>query len=165
VAVLATGRIYTVTSGLVAYTATSATPILSGSTGSAVTADIQAIRVGSYAGSSVSYPTNGTVLVQLARATGTAGGGSSVTPAPHNSTDLAAQSTWLDAHSAAITGLTQGVTLWQQTLPFTAGANWSEWVTPGSEWRLPISANVAVYLTASAAGTATDFEVEIVFAE
>jgi len=162
---MSSGRIYTVTSGLVTYTSTTATPVLFGSAGSTVTADIMALRIGSYAGSSVSYPSNGTILAQLCRPTGTqAGGSSALTPAPHNSADIAANTTWKDG-TTAITGLTAATFLWQQALPFTAGANWAEWVTPGAEWRLPASGQVAVYLTASSAGTATQFEVQITFAE
>lgn len=161
---MALGRAYTVTSGLVTYTGTSATPIFYGAATSTATADIQAIRIGLYSGSSASYPTNGTVLAQLSRVTGTVGGGGTVTAVPHNSADIAANTTFKDG-TTGITGLTQGVTLWQQSLPFTAGANWAEWASPGSEWRVPASGLFAVYLTASSAGTATQFEVELVFGE
>jgi hypothetical protein len=162
---MALGRTYSSTTALVAYTATSATPIMWGATTSSSTMDIQAIRVASYAGSGVSYPSNGTVLVQLSRVTGTAAGGTALTPSPHNPGDIAAVSTWKDASTAAVTSLTQGVTLWEQALPFTAGANWAEWVTPGAEWRVGATGTIAVYLTASSAGTATDFEASIVFVE
>lgn len=162
---MALGRTYTCTSSLVAYTATSATPIMMAAAGATGTIDIQAIRVASYAGSGVSYPSNGTVLVQISRVTGSASGGSALVPSPHNATDIAAQSTWKDASGAAITGLTQSVTLWEQALPFTAGANWAEWVTPGAEWRVSASGTIAVYLTASSAGTNTDFEASMVFVE
>ena len=164
------GRVYTATTNLVAYTGTSATPIFYAAAASTMTMDIQAIRIGIYSGGGVSYPSNGSVLCQLARVTGTVGGGTSITSptriAPHNSSDIASNvSAMLDASGAAITGLTQGVNLWQQSLPFTAGANWAEWVTPGDEWRVPASGLIALYLTASSAGTATDFAAEIVWVE
>ena len=163
---MAAGRVYTATSALVTYTGTSATPVFYGLAPSTATADILAIRVGLYSGGSVSYPANGTVLAQLSRATGTRAGGTSITPAPHNAGDIASQlSQCFDASGSAITGLTQGVTLWQQSLSFTAGANWAEWFSPGTELRVAASAAFAVYLTASSAGTATQFEVEAVFAE
>ncbi len=160
------GRSYTAASAAVTLASTSTTAILCGSTGSTVTADVSAIRIGIYSGSSVSYPSNGTVQAQLMRATGTAGGGTTVTPSPHNASDIAANSTWLDASGAAITGLTKGsVCVWEQVLPFTAGANWAEWVTPGAEWRIGASTNLALYLTCSSAGTATEFIAELVLAE
>lgn len=162
---MAAGRIYTATSNLVTYTGTSATPVFYGLCASTNPCDILCIRIGSYAGGGVSYPTNGTLLPQLSRATGTESGGTAVTAAPHNAGDIAANTTFKDATGSAITGLTQGVTLWQQPLVFSAGSNWSEWVTPGAEWRVAASAAFAVYLTASAAGTATQFSVEVVFAE
>lgn len=162
------GRVYTATSNLVAYTGTSATPIVAGSASSTMTMDIQAIRIGIYSGAGVSYPSNGSVLCQLARVTGTIAGGTTISAriAPHNSTDIASNiSTAVDASTSAITGLTQGVNLWQQSLPFTAGANWAEWVTPGDEWRIAAANEFAIYLTASSAGTATDFACELVWVE
>lgn len=162
---MALGRAYTVNSNLVTYTATSATPVFYGAAAAASTADIQAIRIGSYAGSSASYPANGTVLAQLARVTGTEAGGTSVTATPASSSDIAANSTFKDASGSAITGLTIGAVLWQVVLPFTAGASFAEWVTPGAEWRVPASGLFAVYLTASQAGTATQFEVSLTFGE
>lgn len=158
-------RVYTANSALVTYTATSATPVFYGAATSTNTTDIMAFRVGSFAGSGVSYPANGTILCQLARVTGTESGGTSVTPSPHNSADLAANTVCKDASGSAITALTIGAVLWQQSLPFTAGANWGEWVTPGCEWRIPASGLFAVYLTASLGGTATQFEVSLTFAE
>lgn len=159
---------YTVDTGLQAITSTSATAILCGTAGSTVAADILALRIGIYSGASVSYPSNGTVLFQLLRPTGTASAGvGSVTPNPHNASDIAARSTWLNgATGSTISGLTAGTTvLWAQSLPFTAGANWAEWVTPGAEWRLGASSNIALYITCSSAGTATDFNCEMVFSE
>ena len=50
------GRVYTATSNLVAYTGTSATPVVAGSAATTMTMDIQAIRIGIYSGGGVSYP-------------------------------------------------------------------------------------------------------------
>lgn len=157
------GRIYTVDSGLITLASTSQTCILEGTTGSTNTVDIQAIRISLASGSGVSYPSNGTVQCQLARASSVSGGSSALTPSPHNSGDVGAQSVWKSG-STAITA-TEGAVLWNQNLPFTAGANWAEWVTPGDEWRVPISSSVGFFLTCSSAGTATEFQVELVFAE
>jgi hypothetical protein len=162
---VAQSRLYTGTSGLVTYTGTSATPIFYGACASTNPADIWAIRIGIYSGSAVSYPSNGTVLVQLSRVTGAQSGGTSVTANPHNASDIAANTLFHDATGSALAGLTQGVTLWEQTLPFTAGANWAEWFTPGAELRVAASAACAIYLTASSAGTATEFETSLVFSE
>lgn len=158
-------RIYTTNSNLVVFTGTTATPIFYGAAASTNTADIQAIRIGSYGASSASYPSNGAILVQLARVTGSVGGGTTVTATPHNSADMAANTTFKDASGGAITGLSIGVILWQQSIPFTAGASWAEWVTPGSEWRIPGSGLFAVYLTTAVGGTNTDFEVSATFVE
>lgn len=160
------GRYYTATSNLVTYTATAATPVFYGLAPATSVADIVAVRAGLYSGGGVSYPANGTLLVQLCRASGTRAGGTSVTPAPHNAGDIASQlSQCYDASGSALTGLSQGVVLWQVALPFTAGANWAEWFSPGSEPRVAASAAFAVYLTASAAGTATQVQAEVVYAE
>lgn len=114
----------------------------------------------------MSYPSNGTVLAQLVRVTSYASGGTAINAQKHNSTDIAANTTFLDASGSAITNTeTAGAILWQQSIPFTAGANWAEWVTPGSEWRVSASGIVAIYLTASSAGTATDFAASLVFIE
>jgi hypothetical protein len=162
---MASGRVYTANSALVPFTGTTATPVFCGTATSTAPLDIQAIRIGAYSAASASYPSNGSLLVQLARATGIAAGGTAVTPAPHNSSDIAANTVFKDASGAAITGLTIGAVLWEQSIPFTAGANWAEWVTPGSEWRIPASGVFAVYLTTAVAGTNTDVAVSLTFAE
>lgn len=166
---MALGRMYTVDYGAIACTSASALAIASLTTGATNTADVQAIRFGTVG--AASFPSNASVLVQLVRATGTAAGGGSVTPRPHNPSDIAAVSTALSvgATPTAITGLTftPGTTpvVWAQEIPFTAGSNWAEWVTPGAEWRVSASTNLVVYMTQSSAGTATTFSVELVFAE
>lgn len=162
---MAMSRIYTVDSTIETLASTTQTCLLYGAAGAAVTADIQAIRVGIYSGASVSYPANGTVQFLLARTTGSRANGTALTPSPHNSTDIAANTTWFSNAGTPLSGLTIGATLWGQTLPFTAGANWAEWVTPGAEWRLPASGAVGVWVLCSSAGTATQFEIEAVFAE
>ena len=115
------GRVYTATSNLVPYTGTSATPVVAGSAATTMTMDIQAIRIGIYSGGGVSYPSNGAVLCQLSRCTGAITGGASMTSptriAPHNSTDIASNISTMADGSTAITGLTQGVNLWQQSPP------------------------------------------------
>ena len=163
------GRWYTATSNLVSYGTTTTTPILAGSATSSAPFDIACIRVGIHSGGAApTYPSNASVLVQLARTTGAIGGGSSITAriAPHNTTDIASNAGYLyDASSGSISGLTQGVNLWQTTLPFAAGQPFVEWVNPGAEWRISASTTFALFVTASASGTSTDIEAELVWVE
>jgi hypothetical protein len=137
--------------------------------------DIQAIRFGVMG--AASFPSNASVQLTMARASAgyTSGGHLTLAANPHNTTDVAANTTLTYNCStatgggagtfSAIVGFTQGVTLWSQEIPFTAGSNWAEWVTPGAEWRVPISSFLGFYMTQSSAGTATLFGLEIVFAE
>jgi hypothetical protein len=165
VVLLALGRVYTVDSGLITLAATTQTLMLAATAPSTATCDIQAIRIGLASGSGVSYPANGTVACGLYRNTGARTAGLALTPSPHNTGDVAAQTSWWSG-STAITGFTIGTALlWNIVLPFTAGANWGEWVTPGAEWRIPISASAGIWLTCSSAGTATQFQIEAVFSE
>ena len=163
------GRIYTATSNLVAYTTMSTTAILAGSATSTAPFDIQCIRVGIHSGGTTpSYPSNASVLCQLARTTGAISGGSAITAriAPHNTTDIASNAGYLyDASSNSISGLTQGVNLWESVLPFTAGQGVTEWVTPGAEWRISASTSFALFVTASQQGTQTDMWAELVWQE
>jgi hypothetical protein len=163
---MALGRMYTVDFGVIACAAAGPTVVAALTTPATNTADVQAIRFGTVG--AASFPSNASVLVQLFRATGSAAGGVAATPRPHNPLDMAAVSTALTVGPTptAITGLTQGaVCVWGQEIPFTAGSNWAEWVTPGAEWRVAASTNLAVYVTQSSAGTATTFSCELVFAE
>lgn len=163
---MAQGRVYTAVSGAVPFTGTAGTLIFWGTVPATATSDIQAIRVGVVATASSSFPSNNTVLFQLSRVTSTTlTGGSAVTANPHNSTDIAANTTFLDAHSSNITNGTQGVTLWEQVVPATAGANWAEWVTPGAEWRMPAAGEFGVYVSAPVAITSADMIAEVVFTE
>jgi len=104
-------------------------------------------------------------MCQLLRSTGTAAGGGTATKNPANPGDVACQSAWLSG-STAITGLTAtAVEPWGQELPFTAGSNWGEWITPGSEIQCGISSNLAMWVTCSSAGTATQFKAQLVISE
>lgn len=162
---MAVGRDYDVDSGLVTFTGTTATPVLYGAATSTSTADIKAFRIGSYAAASASYPVNGSILLQIFRVTGTVAGGTTVTAVPDNSLDIAANTTWKDATGSALTGLTPGVCIFQRIIPFTAGSDWSEWVTPGAEKRIPASGLIAAYLTTAVGGTNTQFSVGLSFVE
>jgi hypothetical protein len=83
------------------------------------------------------------------------------------STDVAATTaTWYGAQAGTgMTTYTIGAVLWEQQIPLTAGANWAEWVTPGSEWTVPNAATVCLYVTASSAPTSVSAVAQIVFSE
>src|SRR5580698_7541808 len=120
---MALGRMYTVDFGVIACAAAGPTVVAALTTGATNTADVQAIRFGTVG--AASFPSNASVLIQLFRASGSAGGGATATPRPHNPSDIAAVSSALTVGPTptAITGLTQGaVCVWGQEIPFTAGS-------------------------------------------
>jgi hypothetical protein len=164
---MALGRTYTVDSGVVSVATATQTALIVGYTGSAtIVADIEAVRF-SVIGATT-FPSNASVLVGLYRTTGSSFTGTTVTPNPHNAADVAANSIWKIAAFVGLT-ITAGSQIWAQNVPFTAGSNWAEWVTPGAEWRIAPSATagtgVALAITCSTAGTATSFQCELVFSE
>ena len=168
---MALGRMYTVDFGVLNVALAGPTTIAGLTAAATNPLDIQAIRLGTVG--ATSFPSNASVLIQFARASSVyTSGGHTVTPNPHNAGDVAANTTCYNCESSAaggtysaITGYTAGVTLWAQEIPFTAGSNWAEWVTPGAEWRIAAGAFAGVYMTQSSAGTATSFSLELVFAE
>jgi hypothetical protein len=172
---MALGRMYTVDFGVLNVALAGPTCIagISATGTTALPIDIQAIRLGVVG--AAAFPSNASVLIQLARASsGYTSGGTllSTNVAPHDANNVAAQCKFYNSETtqaggtySAIVGFTQGVTLWAQEIPFTAGSNWAEWVTPGAEWRVAASAFAGVYMTQSSAGTATSFSLELVFAE
>lgn len=158
------GRGYTVSSGLVAVTATTQTPILFATAGSTVSADALAIRPSVAAGSSPTFPANASVKFTLALTSGGVGT-TAVTPRPANRIDIAANSLWYSAWSTAPT---IGNILWEQNLAFAAGADWGEVFAPGLERRLGGTGSAdqwALFVALSAASTATDFECSFDFIE
>jgi hypothetical protein len=148
-------------------TTTSATAILCGTTLATNDMNISAIRVGILGGGT--YPANGSIIASLNIATTTVTGGQTASPRLlSGSSSPAAQSTWKTAggtSAAALASLVQSTYLWSQELPFTAGSNWGEWFTPGFEINVPASTQVALYIQASNAGTATTFSGEIEYSE
>jgi len=121
--------------------------------------NISAVRVGTYSGSSASYPSNGTITWRLRRvsstSTGILAGTASVNPTSQSTT--AALSTWIYSTangSGTATFATSGNVVWSQTTPCTAGANWGEWFTPGFEINVgPGQGTIAVTYELGAAGT------------
>ena len=113
-------------------------PIMLGAAPAGVEFNVSAIRVGTYSGSSASYPSNGTVTFRLRRVTGTPTTGvqaATATAAPVSQSTTAAASVWTYSTLTNATGTvpTMDNVVWEQTIPCTAGANWGEWFTPGFE--------------------------------
>ncbi len=119
--------------------------------------NISAVRVGTYSGSSASYPANGTITWRLRRVSGTPTPTlvGTATVAPVSQSTTAALSTWIYATangSGTASFATYGNILWSQTTPCTAGANWGEWFTPGFELNCTVG-TVALTYELGAAGT------------
>jgi hypothetical protein len=142
-------RAYEADSLGVSIAGTSATPAMYFAPSSTADANLCKIKVAVEGASSPAPPSNGSVLFVLAKVTGTVGGGASVTPQPTGQSTLAA-TTVVKSGSTALTGLTQGVTLWTGVIPFTAGASWSDdFENTGFELSLAASGLYAVYFTAA----------------
>jgi hypothetical protein len=162
---LAVARVYNVDSGATtgitigSTTPGSEFPILWAQTTSEF--NISAIRVGTYSGSSASYPSNGTITWRLRRitqaATFSAGlQGGTGTAASVGQSTTAAVSAWYYSTWTNATGTFSGTgnVIWEQTIPCTAGANWGEWFTPGFELNAgPGQATIALTYEYGAAGT------------
>ena len=126
--------------------------LMTGTTPSTTEYNISAIRIAVASGSSASYPTNGSITFRVRRISGgtaavIAGSG---TASPAGQSTLAAQSVWLyGTASSAGTGTVNTLSnvLWSQTIPYTAGANWAEWFTPGFELNVPASSTAALTYT------------------
>jgi hypothetical protein len=148
-------------------TTTTPTAILCGTTLATNDMNISAVRVGVLG--AASFPANASIVASLNIATTTVTGGQTATPRLlAGSSSPAAQTTWKTAGgttAAALASLVLSTYLWSQELPFTAGSNWGEWFTPGFEINVPASSQVALYITASSAGTATTFSGEIEYSE
>jgi hypothetical protein len=157
---MAQGRAYTVTSGLIAVTATTQTSLLFATAGATVTADVLAVRISCPSGSSPTYPANSSVKFTLATTTGGTGA-TSVTPNSANGLEIAANTVW----TSGVSGQTLTKILWEQDLAFAAGANWGEIFIPGWERRLNASTQFGLFVTLSATSTATDFEAGLDFVE
>lgn len=159
-------RTYMADSGLVSIGGTSATPALYLATSTVQTLSLAKMKVDIEGVSSPAPPSNGSVFFALCLVTGTQGGGAGVTPTQLSGPALAAQSTW-ESGSTSITGLTQSTEIWPMTVPFTAGASWSDdFENTGLEFAVPISGKYAVYFTAaSGAGTGCSARVMLWFSE
>jgi hypothetical protein len=141
-------------------------PILYGVTTATVDCNISAIRCGVMG--AASFPANASVVFSINTNTGAQAGGQAAVAKQLSGVARAAATTFFTAggtSAAAITGLTATTEWWSQPVPFTAGSNWGEWVTPSFEINIPISTQFGIFVTASSAGTATTFTGEIEFTE
>lgn len=147
---MATSRAYQVDSLGVSIGGTSATPILYIAPTSTNDVNIVKAKFCIEAASTPTPPSNGSVLFQIAKVTGTKAGGGAVTPSQLSGVVLAANTVFSSANSAAITGLTQSTVYWTGVVPFAAGASWSdEEENTGLELNIPASGIYAVYFTAA----------------
>lgn len=161
---MAQGRGYSVTSGLVAVTSTTQTPILFATAASTVSADALALRISVPSGASPTFPANSSVKFTLAKSTAGVGT-TTVTPRSATGLDIAANSLWFTAWS---TPPAIGNIVWEHSVSFSAGATWGEVFPSGLERRLGGTGAAdqwAVYVTLSATSTATDFEAGLDFVE
>jgi len=146
---------------------TSPVAILCGTTLSTNDLNISAVRVGTLG--AASFPSNASNIASLNIATTSVTGGQTAAPRLlAGSSSPGAQTTWKTAggtSAAALASLVLSTYLWSQELPFTAGANWGEWFTPGFEINVPASTQVALYIQSSSAGSGTTFSGEIEYSE
>ena len=164
---MALSRTYFVDSLGVSIGSASATPALYIAPTSTNDLTVCRIRVSVEAASTPSPPTNGSVLFQLCKVTGTKAGGGAVTPANTGQGALAANTVFSSAQSASITGLTQSTVYWAHPIPFATGASWEDsFENTGFERYIPASGIYAVYFTAaSGAGSGCNARVTLDFTE
>lgn len=108
---------------------------------------------------------NGSLQVQLAQASGTAGGGGSVTPQTIGQGSSAAKSTWTSASAAAITGLTQGAEYWSGSAVLAPAGFAGEQFLIDLERYASNSAPLSVWLTPSVTPTTLSAVVTVDFGE
>jgi hypothetical protein len=146
---------------------TTPVPILYGLTASTSDLNITNMRMGVMGASA--FPSNADAFFSINQLSGTKAGGNPATPVQLSGVTKATLATWSTAggtSAAAITGTTAiAPEYWGQVLPFTAGASWEDWVTPGFEVNIPVSTGFAVYVTCSSAGTGTTFWCELEYTE
>jgi hypothetical protein len=159
-------RAYSVDSGLISIAATTAVPALYIAPTATNDLNLVKFKVSVEGVSSPAPPSNGSVFFALNKVTGVKAGGAAVTPSQLSGATLAAN-TVFSSGSTALTGLTQSTEYWGGSVPFTAGASWSDdFENTGLETNIPASGTFAVYFTAaSGAGTGCSARVILWFAE
>lgn len=151
---MGTSRSYMVDSGLIAISATGATPGLYIAPTANNDLNVVRMKASIEAGSSTpSPPSNSSVLFSLCKVTGTKAGGAAVTPSPLNigvSGALAAQ-TVFSSGSTALTGLTQSTEFWPMPIAFSPGSfDVEDLENTGLETNIPASGTWCVYFNPAA---------------
>jgi hypothetical protein len=126
--------------------------LMYGQCAAGVEANISAIRIALNSGASTSsYPTNGSMTFRLRPVSGTGTGilVGTATAKPIGQSTTAAGSAWIfstlnGSGTGTFPTMANNSAVWSQTLPFTAGANWGEWFTPGFEINIPPSSTMAL---------------------
>lgn len=159
-------RAYSVDSGLISISGTSAVPALYIAPTSTNDCNLVKFKVSVEGVSSPAPPSNGSVFFTLNKVTGTKAGGASVTPSQLSGATLAAN-TVFSSGSTALTGLTQSTEFWAQPVPFTAGAFASDdFENTGLEVNIPASGTWSMYfVAASGAGSGCSARVVLWFTE
>lgn len=146
---------------------TTPTVILAGTTTATADCNVSAVRCNAIG--AAAFPSNASFIASLNIInSATLAGGNTATASLTGPGSQAANTTFSTGGgtaAAAITQATLGKFLWSQGIPFTAGANWGEWYTPGFEINVALSTKFGLYITESSAGTATTFSGEIEFTE
>lgn len=148
--------------------------LMYGQCAAGVEANISAIRIAvNSGGSTASYPTNGSITFRLRPVSGTPSGVlvGTATAKPIGQSTTAAASAWIfSTTSGSGTGtfptMAANSSVWSQTLPLTAGANWGEWFTPGFEINMPVSSTMALtFETSGGTGSVLYVVPELVISE
>lgn len=142
-------RTYVTDTGLVAISATGATPIWYISAPATADANVfKLIPVIEVSSSAPTVPSNSDVNFGLYVVTGAVGGGAALTPKQQAGNVLASNMT-VKSGSTALTGLTQGAWQgWGRTVPFNPGAFEAEDLANTNAEEIPLlpSTNYAVYI-------------------
>lgn len=141
-------RTYVTDSGLIVVTAATGVigPLLYIAPPATATGNVFKFKCSSEAGAAAPVvPANSDVQFVLAKVTGTKAGGAAVTPTPTSPDQLAANIVF-SSGTTAITGLTQGATLWPGTTGLTPGSSINDDdPNTGTEVWLAASGQYAVY--------------------
>ena len=89
----------------------------------------------------------------MCQASGTVGGGGTVTAQNVGMGSVSAKSVWTSAASAAITGMTQGAEYWPGTAPLAPGGWCGEQFGDGMERHSLNAGPLGIYVTPSASAT------------
>lgn len=152
--------------GAISNSAGTPAAILAGTTVAGNDINISAVRASALG--ATTFPSNASFIASLNIFTSSSSGGTAVTPRLlGGGSALAAKSTWLSAGGSGATAITAAIStgLWSQSIPFTAGANWGEWITPGFEINVAASSGCALYINCTTAQSGNTFTGSVEFTE